>query len=302
VPEPAAIGVAVEGSTNVWPGSPARPALPTFGKFTQPSRDIEVFNRGKTPFKFSATARAPWILVSQTRGTIEKGVRLWVSVNWKTAPVGSTNGVIEISDGETNAVAIVVRLFNPASPARDSVDGFVEATGVVAIEAEHFTRQVATPAARWEKIADLGDTLSGMEVFPVTAASVTPPENSPCLEYKMHTFNAGQEPVEFVLSPTLNFVAGRGLRFAAAFDDAAPQIITAVPADFSVGEGNDNRDWQHTVSDGVRRVKTTLHVNEPGVHTLKVWMVDPGVVLQKIVINFGGLKPSYFGPQESFHR
>jgi hypothetical protein len=39
----------------------------------------------------------------------------------------------------------------------------------------------------------------------------------------------------------------------------------------------------------------------PGEHILKYWMVDPGVVLQKLVISHGDLPPSYLGPPESFY-
>ena len=54
--------------------------------------------------------------------------------------------------------------------------------------------------------------------------------------------------------------------------------------------------------DGVRKVRSSHALTKTGYHTLKFWMVDPGVVLEKLVVNLGGVKPSYLGPPESFHR
>jgi hypothetical protein len=45
---------------------------------------------------------------------------------------------------------------------------------------------------------------------------------------------------------------------------------------------------------------TTQHnIAAAGAHTLKIYMVDPGVLLEKIVIDNGGLRPSYLGPPET---
>jgi hypothetical protein len=54
------------------------------------------------------------------------------------------------------------------------------------------------------------------------------------------------------------------------------------------------------VKDNCRVLKSSHQLAEAGYHTLKIWMVDPGVVLQKLVVDTGGLKPSYLGPPESF--
>jgi hypothetical protein len=191
-----------------------------------------------------------------------------------------------------------VDAFNPLEPKKDSLKGFVEADGCVSVEAALYTKKIDAGPVRWDEIPNLGRTLSAMTIFPVTAASVTPPENSPCLEYQMYLFHPGEVEVEAIVDPTLNFVQGRGLRFALSFDEQPLQIVTAVPENYTARDGN--RDWEATVKDSVRKVKTTFTLANPGYHTLKFWMVDPGVVLQKIVVNTGGVKPSYLGPPESY--
>jgi hypothetical protein len=55
------------------------------------------------------------------------------------------------------------------------------------------------------------------------------------------------------------------------------------------------------VKDSVRKVKSVHTLAQAGEHTLKFCMIDPGVVLQKLVVDLGGVKPSYLGPPESFH-
>jgi hypothetical protein len=178
--------------------------------------------------------------------------------------------------------------------------GFIEQDGYVSIEAEHFTRKTDTAAARWEVLPDHGRTLSAVTVFPVTAPSVNPPDHSPCLQYQLWLTSTGRLEVVTLLSPSLNFDPNRGVQIAVSFDDETPQFLTVVPKGYNAGDGN--RDWETSVKDNVRKVKSQHFVTTPGVHTLKVWMVDPAVVLQKLIVDCGGLKPSYLGPPESPRR
>lgn len=56
------------------------------------------------------------------------------------------------------------------------------------------------------------------------------------------------------------------------------------------------------MKDSVRHVVSSHTLFQPGYRTLKIWMVDPGVVLQKLTVNLGGVKPSYLGPPESYRK
>ncbi|HEX5220184.1 MAG TPA: glycosyl hydrolase 115 family protein, partial [Verrucomicrobiae bacterium] len=157
VPETAAMGVAIEGSTATWPGDTNEAAL-HFDSFNQPKRFIDVFNKGKAPFDFKAAASAPWITLDSTSGKVDKKHRLLVGVDWAKAPRDSAKGTVTISGAGTEVV-VHISAFNPSTPTRDSLKGFVETDGYVSIEAAHFTSKRETASARWEEIPDFGRTL-----------------------------------------------------------------------------------------------------------------------------------------------
>jgi hypothetical protein len=90
------------------------------------------------------------------------------------------------------------------------------------------------------------------------------------------------------------------MQYAISFDNEPAQIITLVPENYNAQ--NRNTDWEKSVSDNARFSQSKHIISTPGYHTLKIFMVDPGVVLQKIIVNSGGLKPSYLGPPESFYK
>ena len=293
----AAMGVAVEGSASAWPGAAGEPALPRFDAFNRPRRYIDVFNKGKAAFAFTAAASAPWIVLSEAKGTVEEEKRLWITVDWAKAPQGTAAGSVKIT-GTGDPVTVKVESVNAREISRSTLNGFVEAGGYVSMEAEHYSKKNDTPAAAWSRFPDLGRTLSAMTIVPPTAKSVLPPETAPSLEYKMYLFTAGEAKVNAIVSPSLNFAPDRGVRLALSFDDQAPQVVEVVPKGYVAGDRN--RDWEESVKNSARTVKATFKVEKPGYHVLKVWMVDPAVALQKIVVDMGGMKPSYLGPPESY--
>jgi len=175
---------------------------------------------------------------------------------------------------------------------RDNLNGFVEADGYVAIEAAHTSHRVGNEAAEWKELPGFGETHSAMESFPVLAA--TNPHSAAELDYRVFLYDSGEFSMQAIVAPTLNFVPGRGLRFAVSVDNGPRTVVDAL-------EHNTNKDWSTAVSNGVKKVTLPLTIKSPGYHTLKIWMVDPAVVLERIVLSPSPLAYSYLGPPESYH-
>ena len=312
--------VAVEGSLTSWPlteeNKTGTPLLPPFDVFNRQTRYFEIFNRGSEPFIFQVTSDNPWIILSTDQGTVTDQQRIMVTVDWaeltrdrdeRSASADQTGFSHSLHEGSVTVtvaaseIKIGIKAFYPPTPDPTSVEGFVEADGYVSMEAASYTGKHDAGERRWEWIEDYGRTHSGMRTVAATdAPPAVPGKDSPVLEYNMYLFSVGEFETVFHMAPSLNFLPGRNFRIGFSVDDGEPQLITVVPAGFNAE--NFNRDWEETVRNNSRFVTGKITVTEPGYHTLRVWMIDPGMVLEKIVVNTGGLRPSYLGPPESYRR
>jgi glycosyl hydrolase family 115 (putative glucuronidase)/glycosyl hydrolase family 115 len=289
VPQAAEMGVAIDGSDQWWPAATTPAVLPTFSPYqSQPKQYVEVFNRGATAFDYRITSAKPWVTVSKAHGSVDKQVRAEVSVDWKRAPRGTTSVPLTIT-GAGRTVVVEAVVDNPSTKPRK---GFVEANGYVSIPADGTSRVVGD----WQRIPDIGRDGAGMERAPVTTPRQEP--TGARLEYTVNVNTTGPVTVWVYLSPRNNVHPTDGLTYAVSLDGQAPQrvnVTTATGAD----DTSMNRQWERNTSDNVNRTATTHVIDQPGEHVLKVWSVDPTVIVQKIVIDTGGLAPSYLGPPAS---
>ena len=295
------MGVAIEGSENWWPDSNDEALLPEFDKFNQQSYFIEVFNQGQTPFDISIQVGESWVIINEPVDKIVTEERLFLSVDWEKVPEGNHKIPITIIGSEGSKVVVQTIINNPSSPKRENISGFNEDNGCVSIEAVHYKNAVETSEVKWQVIPNLGRSLSAVTPVPVTSSAQVPGGNAPHLEYQVYLFSEGEVSVNVYLSPTLNFHNNpKGIRYAVSFDDEAPQIIN-IATNPNYADLHRDPVWSRWVAENINIQKSKHKINKPGVHTLKFWMVDPGIVLQKIVIETDDIAPSYLGPPESYN-
>jgi hypothetical protein len=294
------MGVAIEGSDKWWPEEKSEAVLPEFDCFNKQKYYIEIFNRGIDPFNYDIDCEKPWIIVSG-KDPIGTETRIWIEIDWEKAPKGTYNVPINISGPNDTRVTVKAVVNNPESPRPEEIEGFVESNGYVSMEAEHYTNKAENNNISWLVIPDLGRTLSGVTPVPVTAKKQTPGGNSPHLEYKMYLFNSGKVKVKAYFSPTQNFHNTEGLHYGISFDDEQVQTINIHKND-TIPDWKYPPTWNRAVMENIKILFSEHLIENPGEHTLKFWMVDPGLALQKIVVETREIPSSYLGPPESFHK
>lgn len=212
------------------------------------------------------------------------GYKSWNSPKQRILPPTTIVGDGSIPTGVDTSKPIAKTPY-PLTSAIQAPCTFREQDGYVSIEAEHYTRKTDGTSATWTVIPELGRTLSGFTPQPVTA-----PVDGMAVEYDFTCESTGYATVILRLAPTLNYLPA-GQRYAVSLDGGEERIIN-INGHYKGELG----EWQrlHCID-----MQTIFTIKKSGKHTLRIRPLDNGIVMQKIVINLGGLHSSYLWPEET---
>ena len=324
--EGAQMGVVAEGNEHADNYNSAL-ALPVFDSMLDQNYYIDVFNRGTAGFQFTATCSEPWVKLSETKASIDGADserRILVSIDWSKAKTGCNEATVTL-EGGGKAVDVAVKAVKGDAP---EVKGrfFGNLSGAeFSVPAHMFSRNLTGEGQSWMLLPGLGrgeGCMGASDVCKQTSDKQT--SNQPTLEYQVLLPDTNTVTLCIGILPVQDVQPERGLRLAVQIDGQKPVVLDARQGfkdEFKeytkenlalspnlkplpeveknillTGYGQERRN---EVFDNMRWLTARLPVAGGGLHTLKIMMVDPEVVLERIIVNPDNAHPSYFGAPET---
>lgn len=173
---------------------------------------------------------------------------------------------------------------------------FTPDNGYVSIEAEHYYTLKDVANAKWTVFPYFGRTLSGMAVMPYSQSA-----EGASISYKMKLpSDVKSVTVHVVVKSTLAFINLEGHKYKVGFNGGEEQVVN-FNSDLNENPKNIYSIFFPTIARRVveKKVKLDVPVSADGMQVLTLSPLDPGIVFEKIVVDFGGYKNSYLFMDES---
>lgn len=267
--------------------------LPCLNPYTKQKSFIELYNRGNKAFQWKASAKQEWINLDKISGKTLLQDRIILSVDWTKVPHGANiTGEIAITYGQKTET-VYLPIFNPVSPSVNELKGmYVEDNGCVSINPGLYHRKQENKNITIHTIKGLGYENECIQL----GEAVKPSQNTwkltetPKVEYDFYTFSAGTVTIYTYALPLFPINTQRDTRYGVMIDDGVAHWVSTAAKEYS-------GQWKQNVVRNNAIGIVNLNIEKPGKHTLKLLCADPGMVIQKVIIDFGGMKRSYLGPR-----
>lgn len=289
------LAVTISGTKSYWPKSDSKAILSIFDPYNNQTQSIELFNQGENSVQYTIETENNWLKLSEKTGELKTDQQVEISIDWKIVPKGKYQTWLSVKDNK-DSIKINVPVNNTVYT---EAEGYLENNGIVSIEASDHQKTIKKGKINWVTIPNLGRTGSAVTPFPVKSPRQTLGNDSPRVEYEIFILDSGLYELTTYLSPTLNFMKKDGLHYAVSIDNDIPVTVN-MHKDTSIPDWKYPPWWNNAVSNNIMIDTVLTKQLVPGKHTIKFWMVDPGVVLQKIVLkNYNNKSVSYLGPPKS---
>jgi hypothetical protein len=272
-------------------------SLPSFDNLNKQQYFVDIFLSKNETIRWNAITSHNWILLSKNSGILGskqgmKQIRLWVDIDWnKFTKNEKIEGSITFVSGDKKVVVNLqaVKIYKPELA---GYKGFIENNGFVSMRAANFTRQTNKTANQWKVINDFGYTGKVLQAFPLSIAgnTLTEPDSikrtNAVVEYDFYTHTAATPFVSVFALPTHPINNNFSLRYAVSIDEGPLKIV-----DFKTFGRSE--EWKQNVLRNRAEKKIDMPHLNAGKHRLKIYCIDPGVIIDEIRIDLGGLKNAY---------
>lgn len=263
-----------------------------FDNLNSGSHYFEIFNQGHSSFNYSIQSENNCVCIdNELEGEIIDQKRFKVSINWDKVSEGHSISKISVTANNIE-FTVVLTLDKFSNDSMNKMRGYLESEGYVSIDASDYNNSNRTDKLEWITIPEIGRTSDGITLYPFMFEEIAV-DFAPFVEYDVYFQSSDSAEVYLYFATTNNFLENKEFKYAISFNDQSPKVS-------SVGDISKRR-WDKMVSDYVLVTKDEFEWVEAGNNILKFKMLSPGLVLEKIIIDRGGLKKTYLGAPESFN-
>ncbi|KAM5350748.1 hypothetical protein ACJ41O_007253 [Fusarium nematophilum] len=309
------MGVSVEGHAGIRPGlineesertHPSRrdlvPGL-TLGPMTRygpATRWFEIWTRGTPTIHWTAASPYDWLRLSSYSGFLVPGrddARVDITIDWDKVPESFDQEVlIDVRSGLGDFEQIHLPVVGRRAP--DSFQGFVEGPGYVSIPATSVTTSedyLVMPDTGRSETGSIGldvsrdvkktvdflaypfyqfsNTSSGKVILDFGITLSTSSEDVTSYDFQLNDGPVTNHNIEKYTEESTRF----GLKFG------VPRAA----------------DWMKAAGDLVWRIEHEVDGLKPGPQVIKIRLCHQNILLEKVVVDFGGVRESYLGPPPS---
>ena len=284
-------------------GEAGKLQLPVFYSVWSDEYFIDLFLCDTATVNWTATAD-DWIKLTLTSGSLtaapgKKEQRIRVGIDWSKAPGDKqlAGKVIFKGGGKQIEVMVQARRLNPPTVSDITT---LERNGHVTIDASRYAViSDSSGSFQWKRYEDMGYNGTVLRASlprpgdkPMKPDLTTIKKEAHFVEYNFYTFTPATPTMTVYSVPTHPVNNNFSNRYAVSVDDGPLTLV-----DFKT-EGR-SEEWKRNVLSNRAIRNVQLQYLNKGLHKLKIYCVDPGVMLEEIHISLGGLKQLYGGLEET---